>query len=162
MERVAVDVEGLHLGIANLDALLVGARVERTLDLQASLGRGRRNQLDDGQSVRQRSATPALRDMAEQAVLDLVPLRSTRRIVMDVDHKLRRIGELLQLDFPQPHRAPFEPPQSAVIVSSLACGYRSRPIPSSQRRIEATANSAVSLVIPTLTQPALAVTSYTP
>src|SRR5271155_4228265 len=92
MERVAIDVEGLHLGIANLDALLVGARVERTLDLQASLGRGRRDQLDDGQSVRQRSATPALRDMAEQAVLDLVPLRSTRRIVMDVDHKLRRIG----------------------------------------------------------------------
>src|SRR5271154_2936734 len=78
MERVAVDVEGLHLGIANLDALLVGARVERTLDLQASLGRGRRDQLDDGQSVRQRSATPALRDMAEQAVLDLVPLRSSR------------------------------------------------------------------------------------
>src|SRR5271163_575505 len=105
LERVAVDVEGLHLGIANLDALLVGARVERTLDLQASLGRGRRNQLDDGQSVRQRSATPALRDMAEQAVLDLVPLRSTRRIVMDVDHKLRRIGELLQLDFPQPQRS---------------------------------------------------------
>src|SRR5271170_4524944 len=111
MERVAVDVEGLHLGIANLDALLVGARVERTLDLQASLGRGRRDQLDDGQSVRQRSAAPALRDMAEQAVLDLVPLRSTRRIEMDVDHKLRRIGELLQLDFPQPHarsiRIPF-------------------------------------------------------
>ena len=38
MERVAVDVEGLHLGITDLDALLVGPRVERTLDLQASLG----------------------------------------------------------------------------------------------------------------------------
>lgn len=44
-----------------------------------------------------------MRDMAGQVVLDLVPLRSTRRIVKDVDHKLRRIGELLQLDFPQPH-----------------------------------------------------------
>ena len=35
MERVSVDVEGFHLGIADLDALLVGSRVERTLDLQA-------------------------------------------------------------------------------------------------------------------------------
>src|SRR6266849_6368859 len=33
---------------------------------------------------------------------------------------------------------------------------------SSQQRIDCTANSAVSLVIPTLTKPALAVTSYTP
>jgi hypothetical protein len=32
--------------------------------------------------------------MAEQAVLDPVPLRGARRIVMDVDHKARRIGEL--------------------------------------------------------------------
>ena len=32
----------------------------------------------------------------------------------------------------------------------------------SQQRIDWTANSAVSLVIPTLTYPALAVTSYTP
>jgi hypothetical protein len=33
---------------------------------------------------------------------------------------------------------------------------------SSQQRIDCTANSAVSLVIPTLTNPVLAVTSYTP
>src|SRR5215469_15275692 len=33
---------------------------------------------------------------------------------------------------------------------------------SSQQRIDCTANSAVSLVIPTLTKPALAVISYTP
>ena len=36
------------------------------------------------------------------------------------------------------------------------------PGTSKWNRIEATANSAVSLVIPTLTQPALAPTSYTP
>ena len=102
MEWVAIAVEVLHLGIADLNARLVGPRVERTLDLQASVGRRRRDQLDDGQSVRQRSAAPGLRNMAEQAVLDPIPLRSTRRIVMDVDHKARRIGELLQFDLPQP------------------------------------------------------------
>ena len=50
MERVACDVERLHLGIADLDALLVGPRVERTLDFQAGLGRRRGDQFDDGQS----------------------------------------------------------------------------------------------------------------
>ena len=39
--------------------------------------------------------------------------------VMDVDHEARRVGELLQFDFPQPHARSFEPPQSAVIVSAL-------------------------------------------
>jgi hypothetical protein len=41
MEWVAIDVEVLHLGIADLNARLVGPRVERTLDLQASVGRRR-------------------------------------------------------------------------------------------------------------------------
>ena len=63
MERVACDVERLHLGIADLDALLVGPRVERTLDFQAGLGRRRGDQFDDGQSVRQGPAAPSLRVM---------------------------------------------------------------------------------------------------
>jgi hypothetical protein len=48
MERVAADIEGIHLGIADLDALLVGAFVENAFDLQSRLGRGCRNQFDDG------------------------------------------------------------------------------------------------------------------
>ena len=32
MERVAADIEGIHLGIADLDALLVGALVENAFD----------------------------------------------------------------------------------------------------------------------------------
>ena len=35
---------------------------------------GRRYELDDGGVVCERPATPVLRDAAEQAVLDLVPL----------------------------------------------------------------------------------------
>src|SRR6266851_1843822 len=41
-------------------------------------------------------------DAYEQAVLDLIPLRRARRIVMDVEHEARLVGELLQLDLPQP------------------------------------------------------------
>ena len=74
MECVALDVEGLHLGIADFDALLVGARVERAVDLQSGLGRCRADQFDDGEAIGQRPAAPVLGDVTEQPVLDLVPL----------------------------------------------------------------------------------------
>ncbi len=43
------------------------------------------NQLDDGYPVSQRTGAPILRDMAEEAVLDLIPLRCARRIVANMD-----------------------------------------------------------------------------
>jgi hypothetical protein len=75
MERIAGDVELRHLGVADLDALFVGARVERALDFQSGLGGRRPNQLDDGEAIDQRPAAPVLGDRTEQPVLDLVPLR---------------------------------------------------------------------------------------
>ena len=51
MELIAGDVEALHLGVADLDALLVGARVERAFDLQAGLGRRCADQLDHGKAI---------------------------------------------------------------------------------------------------------------
>jgi hypothetical protein len=50
----------------------------------------------------------------------------------DVQHQARFVGEHLQLDF----RAPYEPPQSAVIVSS-----RAHPIRSSQQWVASGANA---------------------
>jgi hypothetical protein len=35
MERVAADIEGLHLGIADFDAFLVGALVENAFDARS-------------------------------------------------------------------------------------------------------------------------------
>src|SRR5450631_396922 len=102
MEFVALDVEHLHLGIADLDALFVGFGIEGALDFQASFGGRRSNQLDHGHAIDERSPAPGLRDVAEQAVLDLVPLRRARRIVMNVEHETRLVGELLQFDLPQP------------------------------------------------------------
>ena len=74
MERVAANVERLHLGIADLDALFVGPLVERAFDFQAGLGRRRGDQLDHGGAACERRGAPVLRDVAEQPVLDPVPL----------------------------------------------------------------------------------------
>src|SRR5215216_1437231 len=103
MELITSDVEALHLGFADLDALLVAAGIEGAVDFQATLGRCCADQLDHGKPIRQRPATPVLRDVAEQPVLDLVPLRCARRIVVDADREPGLIGKLLQLDLPEPH-----------------------------------------------------------
>jgi hypothetical protein len=60
--------------------------------------------------------------VAEQAVLDLVPLRGARRIVMDVEGQSSFVGEFLQRTFQSRTCAPLEPPQSAVIVNSRMSG----------------------------------------
>ena len=101
------DVEGFHCGFADLDALLVAAGVECTLDFQTGLGRGRADQFDHGKAIGQRSAAPVLRDVAEHPVLDLVPLRCAGRIVVDVDHEPGLVGQLLQLELPQPDPHPI-------------------------------------------------------
>jgi hypothetical protein len=43
-------------------------------DLETGLGGCCPDQLDHGQAIRERPAAPVLRDVAEQPVLDLVPL----------------------------------------------------------------------------------------
>src|SRR5712691_5830628 len=68
MECVALDVEGLHLGIADFDAFFIGRGIEGALDFQAGFGGRRSNQLDHGQAIDEWSSAPGLRDVAEQAV----------------------------------------------------------------------------------------------
>ena len=96
MSRVSISAS------LTFDALLVGRGIERALDFQAGFGRGRGDQLDHGHAIDEWSPAPGLGDVAEQAVLDLVPLRRAGRIVMDVEHEAGLVGELLQLDLPQP------------------------------------------------------------
>jgi hypothetical protein len=95
MECVALDVESFHFGVGNFDALFVGRGVEGAFDFQAGFGGGCGDQLDHGQAIGQGPRTPVLRDVAEHTMFDLVPLRRAWRIVMDVDHKARRVRELL-------------------------------------------------------------------
>ena len=53
MELVAGDVECGHLGLRDLEALLVDSLVDRAFDFEAGLGGGRADQLEDGHAVGQ-------------------------------------------------------------------------------------------------------------
>ena len=54
MEGITLDVEMLHLGIADADSFFVGSGIEGALDFEAGSGRCRRDQLDDGDPVGER------------------------------------------------------------------------------------------------------------
>src|SRR5450755_2747804 len=100
MELIAGDVEAFRWGFADLDALLVAARVECALDLQTGLGSRRADQFDDGKAICKWQAAPVLRDVAEQPVLNLVPFRCAGRIVVDADREPGLVGQLLQFELP--------------------------------------------------------------
>ena len=103
MERITADVEVFHLGIGNLDAFLVDRSVEDSLDFESGLGGRRRDQIDDRGMVREWPAAPVLRDMTEEAMLDLVPFRGARRVMPDLDGEIGIVGKLLEFDLPKPH-----------------------------------------------------------
>jgi hypothetical protein len=81
MEGIANDVEGGHYGVLDLDALVIDAGVERTVDFQAGFGGGRANQLDDSDTIGQRPAAPVLGDVAEETMLILAPPPTPERLV---------------------------------------------------------------------------------
>ena len=103
----------------------------------------------------QRGAAPVLGDMAEEPMLNLVPLARPRRQVADMDAEPRLIGELLQLHFPGVGAIAIAPAASAVINKSVACGYARWPMLCHQWRIDATAKAGVSWSCPTLTHASL-------
>src|ERR1019366_9681449 len=70
VECVTLDIEGLHLRVADLDALRVAAGIKLASYRQASLGRGGGDQFDDCFAAGQGLASPGLSDVAEQPVLD--------------------------------------------------------------------------------------------
>src|SRR5580693_6847644 len=103
MEWVAFDCDCAHLRLADLDALFVGTIVEDALHREARLGFRCTDQLDDSQSAFEWPTPPVLRNMAEHAMLDLVPLRGAGWIVIDVERQAGLVCELLQFHFPETH-----------------------------------------------------------
>jgi hypothetical protein len=67
----------------------------------------------------QRTAAPALCDVTEETMLDLVPFRRPWRIMADVERQPRFVGQRLQFDFPQPNPRPV---RASAIVSAAASG----------------------------------------
>src|SRR3954453_3540138 len=95
MERVAFDVDGVHVGIGNLDTLGITAGVDVASDGEASIGRGGADQLDDDLMADERLAAPVLRNVGEQAMLNPVPFAGAGRQVGHRHGEAGFIGEAL-------------------------------------------------------------------
>ena len=74
MEVGRLNVECCHLGVGDLDTLLIGIVVEPARDGEASIGGRVGDQLNDNLMADQWFATPVLGNEGEQPVLDPVPL----------------------------------------------------------------------------------------
>src|SRR5450755_1588950 len=97
VDVVPRDVDGVDLGVGEAELGLVCGRVQAGVDLQAGAGRGRGYQVDHDLIAGQGLCTPVDRDVAEQAVLDFVPLRGPSRKMKHPDREADLVGELLQL-----------------------------------------------------------------
>ena len=123
MEFVAGDIEGGHFSVTHFDAFFIDTFIKGTFNFEPSIGRRRTDQLDNGHAIDQRFATPVLGDMAEQTVLNLIPFGCSWRIMVHVDDQvLSRRQVSSNSIFHNLTRAPFEPPQSAVMVNSRTVG----------------------------------------
>src|SRR5258708_30357434 len=103
MECVALDIEGFHLRVADLDTLRVVPCIKLASHRQTSLGRGGRNQFDHRFTADQGSSSPGLGNVAEQPMLDLVPLRGPRRIMAYPKRQTGFVSEVLQFNLEQAH-----------------------------------------------------------
>ena len=101
MKIVALDVDGSHFVIADLNAFLIEIAIEIASNRETVFGRGGADQLDDDLVADQWLAAPVLRDVGKETVLDPIPLAGAGRQMSDRDGKTALIGEPLQLELPQ-------------------------------------------------------------
>ena len=101
METVALDIEGLHLRVGNLDALRVAACIEFALHRQASPGCGRTDQFDHRLASCQGLTPPVLGYVAEATVFDLVPFRGPWRIMADLKRQASFVSQVLKFNLEQ-------------------------------------------------------------
>jgi len=127
--------------------------VQDCIDLQSCFGFCGCDELDNDLITRQWSSFPVDGDKGKESVLDLVPLGGAGKKMADRDGQIGLVGQFLQLDFPQPEPITIatsviggneQAPEGGICLFSIYCH---------QRRRVATANSAVSWVMPTPMEP---------
>ena len=74
MPSVGGDVECRHLLIGDTDRLAIAALIQFATDRQVGLGCCGGDEVKDGEPADERLAAPSLGDVAEHALLDLVPM----------------------------------------------------------------------------------------
>jgi len=92
---MALDIDVVHVGVADFDAGGIGVGVDLGLDLEAGFRGGRGDQLDDGLIADEGLSTSVLGDEREEAMLDLVPFAGTGRQMADRYSHAEFVGELL-------------------------------------------------------------------
>src|SRR6516165_10446184 len=100
----------LEFPICHLDPLLIGVGIELGFYAQARPRSRAPNQVHYDRTTHQWPPPPVLGDVAENPVLDLVPLARPRREVTDGNPQTRLIGQTLQTDLPEPIAAAVAPP----------------------------------------------------
>ena len=104
----------LHHGIGDLLASLVDPLEQGGRDLQARGGRRIMQIAEHGLQGPQRLTGPIEANLAEQAMLNRVPLRAVGRIMTHSHAQAQAVAELaLELRFPQPGPIPITAPSVA-------------------------------------------------
>ena len=153
------DVELFHFVVGDFDFLLIDALVKSRCDFQSCLSGCAANQAEHQVKTAQRSPGPVATDRTKQTMIRRVPFRSAARIVADRDRQSGFVRQSLQFSFPQAGRYPLLPPLSASMNRCVWFGYCFRAKRSHQFRIDRTANSDVSELVPTQMWPRLSVMS---
>ena len=99
MKDVRVQGEVAHLSLRDDEAGLIASLIQLGFDAQPRGGAGVADELDEGLEGAQRTPPPVLRDVAEQPVLDLVPLARARRKVADVNTRRRSSAKRCRATF---------------------------------------------------------------
>src|SRR5258706_2067506 len=85
MESVSGDVKAVEFLIGDFDPYRIGIGILHSGDRQAFLGRGVRDQFNDGFQRCQRFGTPVDGYKGKESVFDLVPLAASWRVMADGD-----------------------------------------------------------------------------
>jgi hypothetical protein len=84
-----------EIPVCHHDSCRVEALVELGFDAQACIRSRVPDEVDDGLEGPQRLAAPVLGDVAEETMVDPVPLARARRRVRDPDAELQVVGKIL-------------------------------------------------------------------
>src|SRR6266851_9185359 len=95
-----LEPERCHLLGRYLTPRLVVTGIEKCLHLQPAPCSSAPDQVHDGLEAHQRPASPVHADEGEEAVLDLVPLAGSGRVVTHRDRCLELVGQLLEMKLP--------------------------------------------------------------
>ena len=83
MKLGPLEIQGRQLLVADQGSSGILSFVQLGANSQSLAGGGVGDQLDDNFMTNQRSSSPVLRNVAEHAMLDLVPLAGSRRKMAD-------------------------------------------------------------------------------